>query len=136
MHLTWRDALATVFVLVAALLYALWLAGIEVFGMSSPTAVGVVVMALGMAASVTAVVYGVGAGLLQASKIYLAVTSVLGLAALAAGIVAIVDANEPMLAVLVTATVVMWLLSTIRHAGIVGAQRRDERAPHSIAHAA
>jgi hypothetical protein len=135
MRLTWRDALATVFVLVAALSYALWLAGIEVFGMSSPTAVGVVVMALGMAASVTAVVYGVGAGLLQAPKIYLAVTSVLGLAALAAGIVAIVDASEPMLAVLAAATVVMWLLSTIRHSGIAG-RGRDERTAHAVAHPA
>jgi len=130
MRLTWRDALATVFVFVAALLYALWLAEIEVFGMSSATAMGVVVMVLGMAASVTAVVYGVGAGLLSASKVYLVVTSVLGLVALVAGIMAIVDANEAMLAALVASTVVMWLMSTIRHAGIAGTR------PRPFAHAA
>ncbi len=33
MRLTWRDGLATVFVVAGALLYGLWLAGIEAFGM-------------------------------------------------------------------------------------------------------
>lgn len=136
MRLTWRDALATIFVLGAALVYALWLAGVEVLGMSSATAVGVVVLVLGMAASVTAVVYGVGADLLRAPKTYLVTTSVIGLAALVAGIMAIVDENEPMLAVLVAATVVMWLLSTIRHAGIAGTRGRQERPAHPMAHAA
>ena len=124
MHLTWRDALATVFVLAAAVLYLLWLAEIEVLGMSSPRAIGGVVMGLGLAASITAVVYGVGAGLMQASKVYLAVTSLIGLGALVAGIMVIVDANEPMLAALLIATVVLWLVSTVRHVLISGREIR------------
>jgi hypothetical protein len=108
--------LATVFVLAGAILYALWLAGIEVFGISDVRVLGAIIMALGLAASVTAVVYGVGAGLMHAPKAYLAITSLLGLAALIAGIVVFVDAEEPMMAVVVGATVVLWLMSTVRHA--------------------
>ena len=132
MRLSWRDALATVFVLAAALLYALWLADVEVFGLSSVRAVGIVVMALGLAASVTAVVYGVGAGLLQASKVYLAITSLIGLGALVAGIMVLVSENEPMLGALVIATAVLWLLSTVRHV-LIAADRGTTEA--SLGHA-
>ena len=112
MRLSWRDGLATVFVGVGAVLYVLWLAGIEVAG---PRVLAGVVLGLGLAASITAVVYGFGAGLLCASKVYLAVASLIGLAALVAGIMALVAVNEPMLAVLVVATVVLWMMSTVRH---------------------
>lgn len=112
MRLSWRDALATVFVGIGAGLYILWLAGIEVAG---PRLLAGMILGLGLAASVTAVVYGVGAGLLHASKVYLAVASVLGLVALVAGLMAVVAVNEPMLAVLVIATVALWLMSTVRH---------------------
>jgi hypothetical protein len=112
MHLSWRDGLATVFVGVGTGFYVLWLGGVEVVG---PRVLAAVVLGLGLAASVTAVVYGVGAGLLQASKLYLAAASVAGLVALVAGIMAMIDVNEPMLAVLVVATVALWLMSTIRH---------------------
>ena len=113
MHLSWRDGLATIFVGAVALLYALWLVGIDVGG---PRLVAGIVLGLGLAASVTAVVYGVGAGLLRASKVYLAVASVVGLAALVAGMIALMAANEAMLAALVAATLLLWLMSTIRHA--------------------
>ena len=112
MRLSWRDGLATVFVGVGAVLYVLWLAGIEVAG---PRVLAGIVLGLGLAASITAVVYGVGAGLLRASKVHLVVASLIGLAALVAGVMALVAVNEPMLAVLVVATVVLWMMSTVRH---------------------
>jgi hypothetical protein len=115
MRLTWRDGLATVFVLVAAILYALWLGGIEVLGMGVQ-GLGGVVLGLGVAASVTAVVYGVGAGLLKAPKVYLAIASLIGLVALAAGVITLVNASEPMFNVLVVATVALWVMATVRHA--------------------
>ena len=74
-----------------------------------------VVFGLGLAASVTAVVYGVGAGLLRASKLYLAIASLMGLVALIAGVIALMNVNEAMLAALVAATVVLWAMSTVRH---------------------
>jgi hypothetical protein len=115
MRLTWRDGLATVFVLIAAILYLSWLAWGAVFGISSASVLGGVVLGLGLAASVTAVVYGVGAGLLRASKVYLAFASVFGLAALVAGVIVLVSENEAMLGALVVATVVLWAMATVRH---------------------
>jgi len=112
-RLTWRDGLATVFVGAGVLLYGAWLAGTDVGGSRS---VAAIVLVLGLAASVTAVVYGVGAGLLQASKVYLSVTSLVGLAAAVAGVIALVTGNEEMLVTLVATTVMLWMLATIRHA--------------------
>jgi hypothetical protein len=115
MRLTWRDGLATMFVVAAAILYALWLGGIEVFGMGI-RGLGGTVLALGLAASVTAVVYGVGAGLLRAPKVYLAIASALGLVALVSGVFTLVNASEPMFGLLVAATVALWMMATVRHA--------------------
>ena len=130
MRLTWRDGLATVFVGVAALMYSLWLAGISVLGLGA-RGLGGVVLGLGVAASVTAVVYGVGAGLLQASKVYLGISSLIGLVALVAGVITLVSASEPMLDVLVVATVLLWVMATVRHAMVAGADRvEDETAVH------
>ena len=112
MRLSWRDGLATVFVGTGAVLYILWLSGVDVLG---PRVLAGVVFGLGLAASVTAVVYGVGAGLLRASKLYLAIASLIGLVALVAGVIAITNISEAMLATLVTATVVLWAMSTVRH---------------------
>jgi hypothetical protein len=127
MRLSWRDALATVFVGIGAGLYILWLAGIEVAG---PRVLAGVILGLGLAASVTAVVYGVGAGLLHASKVYLGAASVLGLIALIAGLMAVVAVDEPMLAVLVIATVALWLMSTVRHGMSAARPVADVRMLH------
>jgi len=116
MRMSWRDGLATLFVGIGAVLYALWVADVALGALDDVKALGAVIFGLGLAASVIAVVYGVGAGLLQASKVYLVVASLIGLAALTAGIGVFVTANETWLAVLMSATVVLWLMSTIRHA--------------------
>ena len=116
MRITWRDWTATVFVAVAALMYAMWRSEGEVLGMSSPRAIGLTVLLLGLAASVTAVVFGVGEGLFRANKLYLAITSLIGLVALVAGIVVLVNESEDWLAALVASTVVLWAISTVRHA--------------------
>lgn len=130
MRLTWRDGLATVFVGVAALMYSLWLAGVSVLGLGA-RGLGGVVLGLGVAASVTAVVYGVGAGLLHASKVYLGISSSIGLVALVAGVITLVSASEPMLDVLVVATVLLWVMATVRHAMVAGADPvEDETAIH------
>jgi hypothetical protein len=130
MRLTWRDGLATVFVGVAALIYSLWLAGISVFGLGV-RGLGGVVLGLGVAASVTAVVYGVGAGLLQASKVYLGISSLIGLVALVAGVITLISASEPMLDALVVATGLLWVMATVRHAMVAGANPvEDETAVH------
>jgi hypothetical protein len=120
MRLSWRDGLATLFVGVGAVVYALWLAEADVPGFSGVRPLAGLVLGLGLAASVTAVVYGVGAGLLRASKTYLVIASLLGLVALVAGVIALVNADETMLAALVAATVALWVISTVRHALVAG----------------
>ena len=127
MRLTWRDGLATMFVGVAALSYFLWLAGIGMLGLGV-RGLGGVVLGLGVAASITAVVYGVGAKLLQASKFYLVIASLIGLVALIAGVITLVSGNEPMFAVLVVATLVLWVMATVRHAMIAAANAVDDEA--------
>ena len=136
MRLTWRDGLATVFVFVAVLLYVSWLAGMELLGTSSARVVGGVVLGLGLAASVTAVVYGVGAGLFRASKAYLALASMIGLAALVAGVIALVSGNEMMLGALVFATAALWAMSTVRHMLETGTRVEDEQGHLSFRDAA
>lgn len=125
MRLSWRDGVATICVGAAVVLYAVWLSQDEVIGMSSPRGIGLTVLLLGLAASVTAVVFGVGEGLLHASKLYLAITSVFGLVALVAGIVVLTNENETMLDALVASTGVLWAMSTVRH--VMGSRHAHDR---------
>jgi hypothetical protein len=124
MHLTSRDRFATVFVAAIALVYVLWLAGVESQGATEVRVVTGIVLALGFGASASAVVPGFD-GLLHASKLYLAGTSLLGLGAFVAGIAALVTGREVMLGVLVATTVVLWTISTVRHSIDAGSKQRD-----------
>ena len=116
MRLSWRDWIASVFVVAGASFYAMSVAGTDVLGASNHKVAAGVVLVFGLAASITAVVYGVGEGLFRANKAYLAITSILGLAALVAGVIALVKGREEALAVLTGATVLLWVMSTARHA--------------------
>jgi hypothetical protein len=62
MHrLTARDRAATAFVVLATIVYLAWLAGAELPGLSSVRTVTVAMLALGFAASASAVVPGFAA---------------------------------------------------------------------------
>ena len=128
MRLSRRDGLATAFVGIGAVLYVLWLSGVDALG---PRVLAGVVFGLGLAASVTAVVYGVGAGLLRASKLYLSIASLIGLVALIAGVIAIANVNEAMLAMLMAATVALWAMSTVRHMLATETRIEDEQGQTS-----
>ena len=97
MHLPKRDIIATGLVAVAA-----------------PGVTGVAVLALGFAASASAVVPGFG-HLLHGSKAYLAITSLIGLAAAAAGVQMLITASGAGLTVVMAAMAVLWLIATIHH---------------------
>ena len=83
MRLSMRDLIATLLVAIASLLCAAWALGVDMPITSSVNAVAIAVLVLGIAASMSAVVPSFTA-LLQGSKTYLAVTSVLGFVALGA----------------------------------------------------
>jgi hypothetical protein len=119
MRLGRRDLPASLFVAAAGVVYALWLSGTALQGMST-RALGAVVFALGYAACMSdraemAVVFGVG-GRRRSPIWYIVVASLLGFGALVAGVLTLVSASETTLAILVAATVTLWAMSTVRHA--------------------
>ena len=114
MRLNRTDIFAAFAVGIGVVAYALWLADTAAVGMESARVVGAVVLGLGWLASAVAVVPNFSE-LIHSSKLYLVVTSALGVAALTAGVIVLVTASESMLALLVAATVAMWVLATIRH---------------------
>ena len=114
MHLPKRDVIATGLVAVAGLLYLLWAIDSALPGMSSTRATGVAVLALGFAASASAVVPGFGQ-LLHGNKVYLTITSVIGLAAFAAGVQMLITASGAGLTVVMAAMALLWLIATIHH---------------------
>jgi dipeptide/tripeptide permease len=118
MRLTWKDGLASLFVGAAVVLYSLWLTETAVPDMST-RALALVVFGLGWAACTSnqaqmAIVYGVHGR--RPPTAYVMAASVIGAAALFAGIITLVTANEAMLATLVAAMIALWAMSTIRHA--------------------
>jgi preprotein translocase subunit SecG len=128
MHLPIRDLTATCLVAAAGLLYLLWAIGSTLPGMSSTRATGVAVLALGFAASASAVVPTFGQ-LLHGSKPYLAITSLIGLAATAAGVQMLITANGAGLTVVMAAMAVLWLIATIHHSLL--AKTRQPQQPAS-----
>lgn len=117
MRLTMKDWLATLFVAVAAGLYALWVSGTAMSGVSART-LGAIVFVLGFAACTSdrdamADVYGAGARR-HAPWAYVVAASLLGAVALLAGVITLVSGGEGMLATLVIAMVVLWVMSTVR----------------------
>ena len=122
MRLPKRDIIATCAVAAAVVVYLLWLADATLPGMSGTRVTGLVILALGVVASATAVVPSFDQ-LIHGNRAYLAVTSLLGLAALAAGIVMLWSASSAALAVLMAALIVLWVISTIHHVLLTKAGR-------------
>jgi hypothetical protein len=114
MRLPKRDLIATVFVAIAVLVYLMWAVDSAFPGTGSARVAGVVVLALGFAASASAVVPSFS-GLLHGSKAYLAATSVLGTAAFVGGLLTLLSANAWGFAVMIAATIALWLISTVHH---------------------
>jgi hypothetical protein len=109
-----RDLIATVLVAVAVMVYLLWALDAALPGLGSARASGLVVLGLGFAASASAVV-PTFLGLLHGNKAYLAVTSLLGVAALAGGLMTLISASAWGFAVMMIATAGLWLISTVHH---------------------
>jgi hypothetical protein len=112
MFMPLRDRVATLLVATATLVYVLWLVG--PLDRLTAGAVALIVLALGFVASASAVVPGFAA-LLRGSKVYLGVTSLAGLVALAAGVVTVLQLNRETLAILVLVTIGLWAAATVRH---------------------
>jgi hypothetical protein len=115
MRLTWKDAVSTVFMAAIVIIYAAFLNSTTAWLISSARGTAAVVLVLGMAG---------GCGMSAApeqhqdngARAYTSFASVLGAAALVAGVIALITASTVALATLVVATLALWLAATARHA--------------------
>jgi hypothetical protein len=114
MHFGRRDLVATVCVAAGVLVYAFWAANHSLPGLSSVRVVALVVLGTGVAASASAVVPSF-TQLLHGSMMYMGVTSLVGAAALVAGLLAVTRRTDTMLHLLLGATVALWVIATVRH---------------------
>jgi hypothetical protein len=114
MNVSRKDIVATVAVALAAVLYVLWAFDRALPGMDDARITAIAVLVLGFVASAFAVVPGFD-GLMHGNKAYLGVTALLGLGALAAGIIALLGSGGVALSTLVAVTVVLWAVSTTHH---------------------
>jgi hypothetical protein len=112
MSIPWRDRIATLLVATATLIYLLWLIG-SLEGLTA-SSIALLVLALGFIASASAVVPGFAA-LLSGSRMYLALASLGGLIALVCGVLTVTQETEQTLAILVVATIGLWVAATVRH---------------------
>jgi hypothetical protein len=136
MNLPRKDLVATGTVALAAVLYLLWVADLALPGMDDARVTAGGILVLGVVASAFAVVPGFDQ-LIHGSRTYLAVTALLGVAALSAGVVVVLTSDGLALAGLIAATVVLWAISTIHHvllAGQAQAPARSEARPRVAAH--
>lgn len=116
-----KDVIATALVAVAALLYLFWLAGVTFADMDA-RATGLLVLGLGFAACALAVVPRFAAPV-RGSRTYVAITSLLGVAALVAGIQTLVSSSAAGLAVLTVTMVALWAATTIHDVQLARAER-------------
>lgn len=122
MRVSKRDLIATGLVALAVVFYLLWLADMAIAGMSGVRVTGAVLLGLGFAASAVAVVPGFDQ-LIHGNKVYLAITSLLGLVALAGGVHMLVFASDAGVAVLMAAMVVLWAIATTHHMLLASAEQ-------------
>jgi hypothetical protein len=134
MRIPTRDRIATVLVALGVVVYVLWATGFALPGMNGVRVTGLVVLVLGFVASASAVVPGFDE-LLHGSKLYLAVTSLIGLVAFAGGVVMLVGASEVALGVVMAAMIVLWMIATIHHTVLSEAgPASGYRAPRTPTH--
>jgi hypothetical protein len=121
-----RDVFATALIGIAVLLYMAWAAGVASPWLADVQPVALLVLVLGVAASVSAVVPGWDE-LVHDWRLYFGAASVVGLVAFIAGLWAVVAGEPAALGLMVLATVLLWAMSTYRHMHV----HRLEPHPHS-----
>jgi hypothetical protein len=117
MRLTWRDAATLPFMAAIIALYTAHLGGADGWLLASTRGNATAILVLGMVGGCS---LGSANELFQGTRtprteFYAALATLLGITALTAGVIALVAANGPALAVLFGATMALWVLSTVRH---------------------
>src|ERR1017187_8633802 len=113
MRLTWKDAVSTAFMAAIVVIYVAFLNSTTAWLISSARGTAAAVLALGIVGgcgmSVAAEQYQG-----QLARAYTSFASALGTTALIAGVIALITASTVALAVLVGATLALWLAGTGR----------------------
>jgi hypothetical protein len=134
MGLTWKDAVATLFIGAIVAVYAAFLGGTSAWLISSARGTTTAVLVLGF-------VGGCALGGLadayegaksRSAQVYTAIATMLGLVALTAAIVGLITGGTAALAVLVAATIALWLVATVRHGFTVPAGPVRGRDVHEV----
>jgi hypothetical protein len=133
MRLTWKDAVATVFMAAIVIIYVAFLNSTTAWLISSARGTAAAVLILGIVGGC-----GMSAAAEQyqgeRARAYTSFASALGATALVAGVLALITASTVALAILVAATLALWLVATVRHAltrpGVPGGSRDTHEVIH------
>jgi hypothetical protein len=134
MRLTWKDWVATLFMAGIVGVYAAFLNGTSAWLISTARGTTTAVLVLGFVGGCAL------GGLAEAytgarsrpALAFTAIATILGLTALTAAVVGLLTGGAVALAVLVAATLALWLVATIRHAFTAPAEPTHEREPHEV----
>jgi hypothetical protein len=133
MRLTWKDAVSTVFMATIVVIYIAFLNSTTAWLISSARGTAAAVLVLGIVG---------GCGMSTAAeqyqgtraRAYTSFASVVGAIALVAGVIALITASTVALAILVVATLSLWLVATLRHAFTAPAAAGGGRDTHEVIH--
>lgn len=136
MRLTWKDAVATLFMAAIVAGYVAFLNGTSLWLISSARGSTGAVLVLGIVG---------GCALSSAGDLYTgaqswstrafaAIATMAGIVALIAAVAGLITGSTFALAVLVTATIALWLISTMRHALTVPTEPAHGRDGHEVIH--
>lgn len=126
MQLTWRDAAATALTAIIVALYVAYLAGVEIATFTSVRAIAAAGLVLGLASCVVGAAPPNPGESKPTGYRWMAA---LGVAALLAGLLALISGLQAALAVQVAAIVLLWLFATLRHA-VDGRRWEGRLQPH------
>ena len=134
MRLTWKDAVATLFMVVIVAAYVTFLNGTSLWLISSARGTACAVLVLGIvggcALSSAADLYTGSQS--RSTQAFAALATLGGIIALAAAVVGMITGSIVALAILVAATIALWLIATMRHALPVPAQPMRGRDTHEV----
>ena len=136
MRLTWKDAVATLFMAAVVAVYVAYLNGTSAWLISTARGTTTAVLVLGFVGGCAlgglAEAY---TGAKSASALaFTVIATILGLTALTAAIAGLITGGTGALAVLVAATLALWLVATIRHAATAPAKPAHQRGAHEAGH--
>jgi Na+/H+-translocating membrane pyrophosphatase len=134
MRLTWKDVVSTLFMVVIVAVYVAFLDGTSRWLISSARGTALAVLVLGIvggcALSSAADLYTGPQS--RSTQAFAALATLGGSTALVAAVAAMITGSTVALAILVAATIALWLIATMRHALPAPAPPVRDRDTHEV----